>query len=143
VTRQRVDPFAHYGNVRMLLDHARHFSGEAGAVDGQRGSGGDTLLIARAHDQRAERAHLLVEQPDRIILRVVGTEAIRAHHFGESGGLVRRSAVSTPAHFAEAHAKAGLGQLPCGFGSGEPAADDVDVEGHAWPLSSTSRRVNA
>ena len=39
-------------------------------------------------------------------------------------------AVAAAAHFAQAHAQARLGELPRGLGSGEAAADDLDVEGH-------------
>ena len=99
----------------MLLDRARDLGGEAVAVDRQRRAGGHAMLVGRAHDQRAERAHLLVEQADGIVLGIVGAEAVRADHLGEAVGLVRRRRVAAAAHFAEAHAQAGLGELPCGF----------------------------
>ena len=57
-------------------------------------------------------------------------EAVRADHLGEAVGLVRGRRVAAAAHFAEADAQAGFGELPGGFASGEAAADDVDVEGH-------------
>ena len=77
-----------------------------------------------------EPPHFLVEQADRIAVGIVGTEAVRAHHLGQPVGLVRRRHVAAAAHLAEPHPEAGLGQLPRGFGPGEAAADDVDVEGH-------------
>jgi hypothetical protein len=55
---------------------------------------------------------------------------VRADHFGEAVGVVRRGGVAAAAHFAEADPEAGLGELPCGFGSGEAATDDVDVVAH-------------
>ena len=82
----------------------------------------------------SERAHLLVEQADRIVLGIVGAEAVRADHLGEPVGLVRRRHVAAAAHFAQADAQARLGQLPGRFGPGEAAADDVDVEGHVTAL---------
>ena len=91
---------------------------------------GTRCCVGSAHDQRTERAHLLVEQADRIVLGIVGAEAVRADHLGEPVGLVRRRRVAAAAHLAEPHAKARLGELPGGLGPGEAAADDLDVEGH-------------
>ena len=84
----------------MRLDRARHFGGEGLAVDRQRRAGGHAVLVGGAHDQRAERAHLLVEQADRIVLGIVGAEAVRADHLGQPVGLVRRRRVAAAAHFA-------------------------------------------
>ena len=94
------------------------------------------MLVRRTHHQRAQRAHLLVEQPDGIVVGIVGAEAVGADHFGETVGLMSGCRVATPAHFAEAHAQARFGELPGGFGSRKTAADDVDVEGHAGALVS-------
>ena len=71
-----------------------------------------------------------MEQPDRIVVGIVRAEAVGADHFGEAVGLMCRSRVAAAPHFAEADAKPGFGELPCGFGPCEAAADDVDVEGH-------------
>ena len=114
----------------MLLNGARDLGGEGFAIDRERGAGGHAMLVGGAHDQRSERAHFLVEQADGIVLGIVGAKAVRADHLGEAVGLVRRRRVAAAAHFAEPHAQARLGELPCGFGPGESAADDVDVEGH-------------
>ena len=91
---------------------------------------GNAVLVGGAHDQRAERAHLLVEKADGIVLGIVGPEAVGADHLGEAVGLVRRGHVPAAAHFGQANAQARFGQLPGGFGTGQSAADDVDVEGH-------------
>ncbi len=125
---QGIDALAHNRDVRVLLDRARDFGGECLSVDRERGTRGNAMLVAGAHDQRTERAHLLVEQPDRIVLGIVGAEAVRADHFGEPVGLVRRSRVAAAAHFAQADAHARFGELPGSLGAGESAADDVDVE---------------
>ena len=77
----------------------------------------------------------MVEQADGIVLRVIGTKAVGADHFGEVVGLVRGRRIPAATHFAQPHAKARLGELPGGLGSGEPAADDVDVEGHSGALA--------
>ena len=102
---------------------------------------GTRCLSAARMIERAERAHLLVEQADGIVLGIVGAEAVRADHLGEAVGLVRRSRVAAAAHFAQAHAQARLGELPGGFGTGEAAADDVDVEGHAGLLVPLDRAI--
>jgi len=130
IVGKRIDPLANHRDVRVLLDRAGDFGGEFGAIDRERRARGHAVLVGGAHDQRAEVAHFLVEQPDRIMLGIVRAEAVRADHLGEAVGLVRRRRVAAAAHFTQPHAQAGLGQLPRGFRSGEPAADDVDVEVH-------------
>ena len=107
-----------------------HGRREAVAVDGKGRSGGDTVGVGRRHDQRAERAHLRVEKTDRIILGIVGAEAVGADQFSQAVGVMSRSDVSGAAHLAEADFHAGLGELPGSFRSGETAADDMDLIGH-------------
>ena len=127
---QGVDALAHDGDVRMALNCPRDLGGKAFAVDRQRRSGRDLVAIRRAHDERAKRAHFLMEQPDRIVLGVVRAEAVGADHFREAVGVMGRSGVAAAPHLAEADAEPGFGKLPCGFGPCEAAADDVDVECH-------------
>ena len=110
---------------------ARDLGGESLAVDRQRRAGGHAVRLGAGHDQRIQRAHFLVEQADRIVLGIVGAEAVRADHFGQPVGFVRRGHVAAPAHLAQANLEPGLGQLPRGFGPGEPAADDVNLMRHA------------
>ena len=95
------------------------------------------MLVRRAHDQRIQSPHFLVEQADGIMLGIVGAEAVRAHHLGEAVGLVRRRAVAPAAHFGQAHLEPGLGQLPRRFRPGQPAADDVNVMGHGIRLANS------
>ena len=59
------------------------------AVDGQRAAGRQLVRVARAHDQRAGAAHLLVQQADGVGLGVVGAEGVGAHQLGQPVGLVR------------------------------------------------------
>ena len=89
------------------------------------------MSVRGGHDQRAEFPHFLVEQADGVVLRIVGAEAVRADHLGKPIGFVGRGHVAAAAHFAEANLESGLGELPRGFGSGEPAADDVNLMRHA------------
>ena len=56
----------------------------------------------------------------------VALERVAADEFGEAVGLVRVRGADR-AHFVESYVEAALGELPCGFGSGEASADDGDV----------------
>src|SRR5690242_427751 len=115
----------------MPFDRSRDVGSKALAVDSQRRAGGNTVKLARSHDERSERAHLLVKQADRIVLRVVGAEAVRANHLCQAVGLVRRRTAAAPAHFAETDPETGLCELPRRFAASQSAADDMDVERHA------------
>ena len=72
-----------------------------------------------------ESAHLPVDLADGVHLVIVGAEgvgadelrqALRAMGFGHADG----------PHLVKHDGHAGLGDLPCGFGAGESAADDMD-----------------
>jgi hypothetical protein len=94
------------------------------AVDRQRASGRDLIDVGRAHDQRAEPAHFLMQKPDGVVLVVVGTERIRADQLGQGRGLVGRGRAQRT-HFVQHGRDAARGDLPGRLGSGKPAADDV------------------
>ena len=68
-----------------------------------------------------------MEQADRIVLGIVGAEAVRADQLGQAVGLVRRRHLAAAAHLGQPHLHAGLGELPGGLRSGEAAADDMDL----------------
>ena len=76
---------------------------------------------------------LLVEQADRIVLGIVGAEAVGADHLREPVGLVSRRHVATAAHFAEPDLQGPPGQLPGGLRSGEAAADDRVLDNPCAP----------
>ncbi len=86
------------------------------------------MLVRHLHHQRTERAHFLMEQSNGIVLSIIGAEAVGADHLGKPVGFVRRSHIPAAAHFTEADFEPRFGELPRSFGSGEAAADDVDVE---------------
>lgn len=138
-----IDPLAHDIDVRMLLNRPGDVGGKAAPVDGERRTSGYTVLGSGAHNERSKRSHLLVEQPDCVVLGVVRTKAVGADHFGQMAGLMRRGAALAATHFAQLHSKARLGKLPSGFASREAAADNVDVEGHAGAVSRRTTRYPA
>jgi hypothetical protein len=65
---------------------------EAVAVDRERASGRHLMRVGVLEDDRTERAHLAMQDPDRVGRGVVGTERIRADELGEMAGLVRGGA---------------------------------------------------
>ncbi len=66
-----VDALANYLDIGVLFDPMRDFCGKALAVDRQSGAGWNAMLVGSPNDQRAKRAHFLVEQPDSIVLGIV------------------------------------------------------------------------
>ncbi len=127
---QRVDPLADDGDIRVRREHTLDLGAKCVAIDRHCRACGHSRRLARAHDQAVEPAHLVMQQPDRVLLVIVGTEGIGAHQLGEPVGVVRGRGVTAAAHFGQADTIAALRQLPGRFASGEAAADDVDVVGH-------------
>ena len=87
--RQAGDLLALDGDQRMRFEPGGHGGGKAVAVDGQRAAGRHLVGVARRHDQRAGKPHLGMQQPDRIVLGVVGAEGVGADELGQAIGLVR------------------------------------------------------
>ena len=98
--------------------------GEAVAVDRERAARRHLVGVGGVQDQRAEPAHLGVEQPDGAAVRVVGAERVRADELGERrlvrGGRAHR------AHLMQHHRHAAARDLPGGLGPREAAADHVN-----------------
>ena len=74
---------------RMRFDRRGDPAGEPLAIHGERGAGGHTRRVGDAHDERAEPAHLLFQQADRVI-ELVAAEGVAADELGEAVGLVHR-----------------------------------------------------
>ena len=106
-------------------ERRRDGGGEAVAIDRERAAGRHLVGVAAAHDQRAEPAHLLVQQADRIGLAVVGAERVGADQLGQRLGLVRGGRAHR-AHLVQHDRHAAARDLPGRLGAREPAADDVD-----------------
>ena len=109
---------------RVVLQGMGHRRRKAVAVDRERAARRHLVPIARAHHQRAQPPHLLVQQPDRVVLPVVRAERVGADELGEAFGLVRLGHAHRP-HLVEHDGNAPARDLPGGFRSGEPPADDV------------------
>ena len=125
VGRRQRDLAARERDQRMGFQRRRHRGGKAVAVDRQRAARRDLVAIRRAHDERAEPAHLLMQQADGIVRGVVGAERIGADQLGIAVGLVRGGRPLRP-HLVQRDRHAGLRELPGGLRAGEAAADDMD-----------------
>ena len=123
--RQCRDLLAVDFDQRMGGERSGDGGGEAFAIDRQRSAGRHLIGVGRAHDQRAEPAHLLMQQTDGVVLLVVGAERVRADELGERRGLVGRGGAHGP-HLVQHDRNAARGDLPSGLAAGKPAADDVD-----------------
>ena len=88
VVRRQRDLLAPDLDQRMLLERGRDGGREAVAIDRERPAGRHLMGVGCAHHQRAEPAHLRVQQADRVGLAVVGAERVGAHQLGQAVGLV-------------------------------------------------------
>jgi hypothetical protein len=83
------------------------------------------VRIGGAQDQRTALPRLLMQQPDRIALRVVGAERVGAHQLGEPGPDMRLGAAHRP-HLVQHDRHPGARELPRCLAAGQPAADHMD-----------------
>ena len=122
----------HFGALqrhqRMGEQGLLHRGGKAVAVDGQRTARRQLVRIGRAHDERTRAPHLLVQQADRVVLRIVGTERVGADELGEIFGEMRLGAAHR-SHLVQHHGHAGARELPCRLAAREAAAHDVHALG--------------
>ena len=80
-------------------------------VHRQRAAGGQPVRVGGAQDQRSGAAHLLMQQADGIVFRIVGAEGVGADELGEPVGLVRIGGANG-AHLVQHDRAAGLRRLP-------------------------------
>ncbi len=125
VCRRHEDFLAADFDQRLAFQRRGDGGGKTVAVDGQRAAGGELVRIGRAHDQRAEVAHLGVQQADGAPLRIVGAEGIGANKLGELPGLVGGGRAGRP-HFVQHDRYAAACDLPGGFGTGEASAHHMN-----------------
>ncbi len=119
------DLFALNGDARVVFELFSDAAGELDAVDGEGVAGGDGGGVGCGEEEGVGAAHLLLEQPGRGIFGF-GLEGVGADELGEVGGLVGFGGAER-AHLGERDVAAEGGGLECGFGTGESAADDVDL----------------
>ena len=122
---QAGDLAAFHGDERVSGDRLGHRASEAVAVHRQRAARRHLVRVGATQDQRTAAPHLLVQQPDRVVLRVVRPEGVGADQLGELVGAVRLGRADRP-HLVQHDGNAALDELPRGFGPGEAAADDVN-----------------
>ena len=113
---------------------------EAVAIDGERAAGRHLMGVGACDHDRAQRAHLAMEDADGVGRGIVGAERIGADEFGEVGGLVRRGRPDRT-HLVQYDRDAGLRRLPRGFRAGQPAADDMNGT-HPRLVTKPRRSVN-
>ena len=112
-------------DLGMRFNRSLHRLRKTHAIDRERATRRQLVGVGRAHDQRTQPPHLLVQQPDRVVLPIVGAERIRTHEFGQALAGVRFGHPAGP-HLVQHDAAARLRRLPCRFASREAPADDVD-----------------
>src|SRR5262249_46103165 len=81
------------------------------AVDGQGDAGRHLIGVGHAHDERAQAAHFLMQEPDGVEFFVVGAERVGADQFGKRGSLVGRSRAQR-AHLMEHDGNSARSELP-------------------------------
>jgi hypothetical protein len=67
----------------MGIEGRRDGAGESLTIDRQGASCRHLIRVGRPHDERTEPAHFCMQQPDRVVLLVVGAERVRADQFGK------------------------------------------------------------
>ena len=119
---------------RMCFEAFRDCRAEPVPVDGERATRRDLIGIAARHDEAIGQSHLGVEQADRVLPRVVGSERVGAYELGQPVRLVGVGATRA-AHLVQHDRDAGPRDLPGGLRPGETAADDVNGFAHGPNLS--------
>ena len=93
------DLAAMHRDARMRGDRVGHHRGEAIAIDGQRRARGHARGVRRAHHERAEPPHLLLEEADGVV-EFVAAEGVAADQLGEPVALVNGRRPNRP-HLVE------------------------------------------
>ncbi len=84
---------------RMGVERRGDRGGKSVAIDGERAACRHLIGVGRAHHQRVEPAHLLVQQADRVVLAIVGAERVGADEFREvARSCARRSRAPAASH---------------------------------------------
>ena len=110
---------------RLAFERRGDGGGKAVAIDRERAAGRQLVGVGGVHHQRAEPAHLGVQEADGAAVRIIGAERVRADEFGELPGFMRGGRAHR-AHLVQHHGHAAARDLPGSLGAGEAAADDMN-----------------
>ena len=125
--RKAVDAFADNFDIGMLHQRFGHSIGESIAIHSEGRAGRYFMRVSAPHDDRAEIAHFLMQQADSIALGIIRAEAVGAYQLSQPIRLVGRCHIAAAAHFGQADLHALFGELPCGLGPSQAAADYLYV----------------
>lgn len=79
--------------------------GEAVAVGGECGAGGNFMLVARGDNEVTGAAHLLMQEEDGVVFPVVGAERVGADKRGDAIDVVVRFRGADGTHFTQHDAR--------------------------------------
>ena len=130
VVGQVGDFFVRRADQRVIHQGLGHGFRKRIAVNSQRTTCGQAMIIGGRDDQATCGAHFPMQQADSVLFVVIRPERIGTNHFAEVARLVGKG-FDLGAHFVDDHGHTHLCGLPCGLGSGHSAADDMKRFCHA------------
>ena len=101
---------------RLAFERRGDGGGKAVTIDRERAARRQLVGVGGVQHQRAEPAHLGMEEADGAAVRVVGAERVRADELGELLGFVHGSRTHR-AHLMQHHRHAAARDLPGGLGT--------------------------
>ena len=122
----------------MGLERLRNLRRKSLAVHRQRPARRHLMPVSGGHDQRTRRAHFPMQKPNRILVRIIGTERIGTHEFGKAAGLVGIGAHLGP-HLVQHHRNPGSRHLPGRLGPRHAGPDNVNRFCHGVGLAQSGK----
>ena len=125
--------FALNCNIRMRFNVVCHGLRKAFAVNSQRATCRHLMRVSAGHNKALAVAQFGMQQTYRIGFGVVGTKRIGTHQLGQPVGDMGIG-FTHRAHFMQHHLNTGGSRLPCRFGTGQSAANNVKYFAHALQI---------